>query len=95
VAIAKALFGRAGLISLLTVILSRPLAAQPVPVISPTFDPRNKVADPVDIPTGIYMRSYIDIAIYDSVPIELKRQYRNLDSVSRAFGIGTSHVYDW
>jgi hypothetical protein len=54
-----------------------------------------KVADPVDIPTGIYLRSYIDISIYDTVPIMLKRQYRNRDSVSRGFGIGTSHVYDW
>ena len=32
---------------------------------------------------------------FDTVPILLKRQYRNLDSVSRAFGMGTSHVYDW
>ena len=86
---------KAALIPLLAVILSRPLAAQPLSVVNPTLDLRNRVADPVDIPTGIYLRSYIDIAIYDTVPILFKRQYRNLDPVSRAFGIGTSHVYDW
>ena len=91
----KVPFVKVGLVSLLAVILSHPLAAQPVPIVGPTFDPGNRVADPVDIPTGIYLRSYADIAIYDTVSTLLKRQYRNLDSVSRAFGIGTSHVYDW
>jgi hypothetical protein len=83
------------IVCFMTVILPGQLVAQPGPILSPSFDQRNRVADPVDIPTGLYERSYIDIAIYDTVPVMLKRQYRNLDSVSRAFGIGTSHIYDW
>ena len=61
----------------------------------PSWDKKAKGGDPVDLGTGLYERSFTDILVYDYIPISLKRTYRNRDSVSRAFGIGTNHPYEW
>jgi YD repeat-containing protein len=51
-------------------------------------------ADPVGLETGWYSRSNVDLYIKDSIPIQFTRIYRNADSRSRAFGIGTSHTFE-
>ncbi len=53
-----------------------------------------KVGDPVDLQTGLYIRSNTDLHLKDSIPIQLTRTYRNADPRSRAFGIGTSTSFD-
>jgi YD repeat-containing protein len=53
-----------------------------------------KDADPVDLETGLYIRSNIDLDLKDSVPIQFTRVYRNADPRSRAFGVGTSNSYE-
>jgi hypothetical protein len=53
-----------------------------------------KAADPFDIGTGIYYRTYLDLQIDDTIPIRFERTQRNLDLRSRAFGIGGSTSYD-
>lgn len=52
------------------------------------------VGDPVDLQTGLYIRSNTDLYLKDSIPIQLTRTYRNADPRSRAFGIGTSTSFD-
>jgi hypothetical protein len=54
-----------------------------------------KAGDPVDLGTGLYEQTFTDITILGALPITLKRTYRNRDSRSRPFGIGTNHLYDW
>lgn len=51
-------------------------------------------ADPFDIETGIYLRTYHDLFIQDSVPIDFVRTQRSMDPRSRSFGIGASTSYD-
>ena len=51
-------------------------------------------ADPFDIETGIYYRSYTDLYMPGSIPILLVRTQRNMDLRSRSFGIGASTSYD-
>lgn len=51
-------------------------------------------ADPFDIVTGIYYREYLDLYVEDSMPLKFVRTQRNMDSRSRAFGIGGSTSYD-
>jgi YD repeat-containing protein len=51
-------------------------------------------ADPFDVQTGIYIRQYHDLFIQDTVPIDLVRTQRNMDTRSRAFGVGSSTSYD-
>jgi YD repeat-containing protein len=51
-------------------------------------------ADPVSLETGWYSRSNVDLYLKDSIPIQFTRVYRNADSRSRAFGIGTSHTFE-
>jgi YD repeat-containing protein len=51
-------------------------------------------ADPVNLETGLYIRSNTDLYLKDSIPIQLTRTYRNADSRSRAFGIGASHSFE-
>jgi Domain of unknown function (DUF6531) len=51
-------------------------------------------ADPFDIVTGIYHREYPDLYVDDSMPLKFVRTQRNMDSTSRAFGIGASTPYD-
>lgn len=53
-----------------------------------------KDADPVDLGTGLYIRSNIDLDLKDSIPIQFTRVYRNADPRSRPFGVGTSNSYE-
>jgi RHS repeat-associated protein len=50
--------------------------------------------DPVDCGTGLFVLNKTDLFLPDVIPIKLTRTYRPVDSVSRAFGIGTTHPYD-
>jgi YD repeat-containing protein len=50
--------------------------------------------DPIDLSSGLYVRTTTDLTVDDTIPIELTRTYRNNDHRSRAFGVGTSHDYD-
>ena len=50
--------------------------------------------DPVDLNTGLYVLEDDDIVVEDMLPIRFTRVYRNRDTRSRAFGIGTSQSYD-
>lgn len=50
--------------------------------------------EPVDLSTGLFVYDKTDLVVSDVVPLELTRTYRPGDSVSRAFGIGTTHPYD-
>jgi YD repeat-containing protein len=50
--------------------------------------------DPFDARTGIYYREYHDLFVRDTIPIDFVRTQRNLDSRSRAFGVGSSTSYD-
>jgi RHS repeat-associated protein len=56
--------------------------------------PKGLAADPVDLSTGLYVYTKTDLVVSDVIPLELKRVYRPNDSVSRAFGIGTTDPYD-
>lgn len=49
--------------------------------------------DPVHLGTGLLLRTNIDLALVDTVPVVFSRTYRNRDERSRAFGVGTSHSY--
>jgi len=60
---------------------------------SPLMD-SPRAGDPVDLQTGLYVRSNTDLYLKDSIPIQFSRTYRNADSRSRAFGIGTSLSFD-
>ncbi len=50
--------------------------------------------DPIDLATGLYVRTTVDLKVDDTIPVELSRTYRNADHRSRAFGVGTSDPYD-
>lgn len=50
--------------------------------------------DPVDLGTGLFVHSKTDLMIPDTLPLVLTRTYRPRDTVSRPFGIGTSHPYE-
>ena len=50
--------------------------------------------DPVDLGTGLFVYSKTDLTIPDTLPLVLTRTYRPRDTVSRPFGIGTSHPYE-
>ena len=50
--------------------------------------------DPVDCATGLFLHTETDLAVSDVVPISVTRTYRQNDSVSRAFGIGTNLSYN-
>lgn len=50
--------------------------------------------DPVDPGTGLFIMDKTDLALNDVLPLQLQRSYRQNDTVSRAFGIGSSHNYD-
>lgn len=50
--------------------------------------------DPVDCFTGLFLHERTDLAANDVIPIQIERAYRPRDTVSRAFGIGTSLSYD-
>ncbi len=50
--------------------------------------------DPVDLGTGLFVLNTTDLYIPDTIPITLRRTYRQNDTISRAFGIGSTHIYD-
>jgi len=50
--------------------------------------------DPVDLYTGLFVYRKTDLVLPDVIPINLTRTYRQNDSISRSFGIGTSFDYD-
>lgn len=50
--------------------------------------------DPVDCFTGLFLHTRTDLALAGTIPISLTRTYRPRDTASRAFGIGTNHLYD-
>jgi len=73
-------------------------------VADPTFGPADwpppccdggKGADPVDLYTGLFEHLVVDVTLPDIMPLTLSRTYRTRDTVSRAFGIGASHSYDY
>ena len=52
------------------------------------------LADPVDPGTGLFIYRKTDLLINDTIPLTVSRTYRQSDSVSRSFGIGTNFNYD-
>ncbi|MCK9385938.1 MAG: DUF6531 domain-containing protein [Nevskia sp.] len=50
-------------------------------------------AYPIDLRTGVFTHSWVDLAIGDITPLTLQRTYRPGDPVSRAFGYGMSSDY--
>jgi RHS repeat-associated protein len=50
--------------------------------------------DPVDLGTGLFVYSKTDLVVKDVIPLVLTRTYRQNDSTSRSFGIGTNDPYD-
>jgi YD repeat-containing protein len=48
----------------------------------------------VDLSTGNYTYNNEDLSLPDNTPISVPRSYRSNDSVSRAFGVGTTLSYD-
>jgi RHS repeat-associated protein len=57
-------------------------------------DPKKcKDGDPVDLGTGLFVLERTDIFLPDIIPIALTRTYRQGDTNSRRFGIGTTHPY--
>lgn len=53
-----------------------------------------QAGDPVDCFTGLFLHTRTDLSLPGTVPISLTRTYRPRDTASRAFGIGTNHMYD-
>jgi RHS repeat-associated protein len=51
-------------------------------------------ADPIDLSTGHFGYSKMDLFLPDVFPIMLTHIYRQEDTVVRSFGIGTTHPYD-
>lgn len=60
----------------------------------PPGDPNSSDGDPVDLATGLFVLNKTDLFLPDVIPVNLTRTYRPGDTVSRAFGIGTTHPYD-
>jgi RHS repeat-associated protein len=50
--------------------------------------------DPVNLSTGLFVYDQTDLILADTMPISVSRTYRQLDTASRSFGIGTSNLYD-
>jgi RHS repeat-associated protein len=50
--------------------------------------------DPVDLSTGLFDYTKTDLTIPDTIPIVIERSYRQGDSNSYSFGIGTTNRYD-
>jgi RHS repeat-associated protein len=50
--------------------------------------------DPVDTSTGLFVYQHTDFNLPDVIPINVTRTYRQGDTASRGFGIGTSISYD-
>jgi RHS repeat-associated protein len=50
--------------------------------------------DPVDLGTGLFVYDKTDLALADTLPLELTRTYRANDANSYSFGIGTASNWD-
>src|ERR1051325_6707727 len=50
--------------------------------------------DPVDLGTGLFVHSMTDLVIPAVIPLSITRTYRPRDTVSRPFGMGTTHPYE-
>lgn len=51
--------------------------------------------DPVDLATGLFVLQKTDLLLRDIIPLTFGRIYRQEDSNSRSFGIGTTHAFDF
>jgi RHS repeat-associated protein len=70
------------------------LGGPPGPPPSEQGTDKKKDGDPVDLSTGLFVYEKTDLVLPDVIPIALRRTYRATDTISRAFGLGTSHPYD-
>ena len=63
--------------------------------VPPGFGPTHGATDgdPVDLGTGLFVLDDSDLVLPDVLPISLTRTYRQSDTISRPFGIGTTHPY--
>jgi RHS repeat-associated protein len=52
-----------------------------------------RMGDPVDLATGLFVMEKTDLYLPDVIPLALTRTYRQGDSQSRPFGIGSSHPF--
>jgi RHS repeat-associated protein len=50
--------------------------------------------DPADLATGLFVYRHVDLVLPDAIPIVIERTYRQKDTNSYSFGIGTSSRYD-
>jgi RHS repeat-associated protein len=50
--------------------------------------------DPVDLYTGLLNYHHTDLVLPDTIPIKIERSYRQSDTNSYSFGIGTASMYD-
>lgn len=50
--------------------------------------------DPVDLGTGLFDYTRTDLVVPDTIPIVVERSYRQGDSNSYSFGVGTTNRYD-
>jgi RHS repeat-associated protein len=63
------------------------------PAVSPK--PGNpQCCDPADLQSGLFVYRKTDLELNDTIPLVLRRTYRQDDSVSRDFGIGMNMDYD-
>jgi len=53
-----------------------------------------RAGEPVDLSSGLFIYDKTDLALSDVIPITLTRTYRQNDSWSRPFGIGSTHPYE-
>jgi RHS repeat-associated protein len=52
-----------------------------------------EAGDPVNLATGLFLHRSVDLFVSDTIPLVVNRTYRQNDSKSRDFGIGSNHVY--
>ncbi len=64
------------------------------PKTGPTPGPPHEGGDPVDLGTGLFVYHKTDLVIPDTIPIVIERTYRQSDSNSYSFGVGTTNLYD-
>ncbi len=55
----------------------------------------NTEGNPINLFTGLKIETVTDLTLSDVIPLTLTRTYRPRDTLSRAFGLGASHSYDW
>jgi RHS repeat-associated protein len=61
----------------------------------PVSGASTNAGDPVDLATGLFVYQHTDLAVSDSLmPIALTRTYRQNESTSYSFGIGTASAFD-